>query len=372
MVAAAVGAGIAVSGVAGAAISSGAAGKASDQQEQSAEDANALQKQIYDQNTQNFQPYLQAGNAGLNALLYRLGLGGSANGAPVAPQQTADQIRQQLLPQYTSTKTTTPDVPQFIYSQWGGGDAGTSYGYVPNPDYQAPQSEQVIDEAGLQKAINDQLAQQSQAVSQQGQAGQPGNADFGSLLNPYQAYKPFSADDFQVDPGYQFRLDQGDQQIKQAAASTGGLNSGRALKALNDYNQGSASQEYQQAYNRYNNDYTTGFNSYNTSQNNLFNKLAAVTGIGQSSASALAGVGNNYANQVGSNDLQAGNAAAAGTVGQANAANQAIGTGTNALSNYLLNQQSQSGYGAAPQNGAPSNLANGSMYGDASSRVEYQ
>src|SRR3546814_904516 len=95
------------------------------------------------------------------------------------------------------------------------------------------------------------------------------------------------------------------------------------------YNSGMASQEYGNAYNRFNND-----------QNSQFNKLAAITGIGQSSASALAGVGQNYANQVGNNLVGAGNAQAAGIVGGANAINQGIGQAGNALQGYLANRQS--------------------------------
>lgn len=49
---------------------------------------------------------------------------------------------------------------------------------------------------------------------------------------------------FKASPGYQFRLNQGIDAIDQSAASRGGLYSGRTLKALNDYGQGMASQEY--------------------------------------------------------------------------------------------------------------------------------
>lgn len=50
---------------------------------------------------------------------------------------------------------------------------------------------------------------------------------------------------FQTSPGYQFRLDQGTQAIDRSAASRGNLGSGATLKALSDYGQGMASQEYQ-------------------------------------------------------------------------------------------------------------------------------
>ncbi len=53
------------------------------------------------------------------------------------------------------------------------------------------------------------------------------------------------------DPGYQFRLGQGLQAAQNSAAGGGGLHSGRALKALNDYAQGQASQEFGASYNRF-------------------------------------------------------------------------------------------------------------------------
>lgn len=49
---------------------------------------------------------------------------------------------------------------------------------------------------------------------------------------------------FQEDPGYKFRQQQGEEAIQRQAAATGGRNSGATMKALADYNQGLASQEY--------------------------------------------------------------------------------------------------------------------------------
>lgn len=402
MVAAAVAGAAVVGGVASSAMSADASKSAAGAQANAAEDANAIQKEQYDQNTENFQPYLDAGGAGLNALLYRLGLGGSATGAPTAAVKTADQIREQLLPQFTTQATNPAPVdisklpsdvqtgsPVWAYDgaagKWGyqytthsGGDSdySSSQWYYPTAGESTSSS---VDEAGLQKAINEQLAQQSAA-----QSSQSSDPNYGSLLSqyaaytPYKEYTPFTTADFQEDPGYQFRLDQGTEALNRSAAATGGLNSGRALKAAQDYVQGSANQEYSDAYNRYVNDYTTGFNSHvnnyttgfnadQTGKNNIFNKLATVAGIGQSSAAALAGVNSNYANQVSGNTLAAGNSLAAGTVGTQNAINSGIGTATNALTSYLTSQQnglaSQSGY-VAPT------VVNGSGWGDASSRYE--
>lgn len=367
MVAAAVGVGSAVAGVAGSAMSSSAAGKAAGAQSRAAEETNQLQRDIYEQNRGNLEPYNQFGQAGMNALAYRLGLGGvSPNGQTLGRQQTYDEIRQELLPQFQNSGGFSggnpPDVRtltgggapgNFSDAQWGydpnakkwgyqltyqgGGDAGNPY---TNWVYADGAGSGGMDESGLEAAIQQRLAQQQAA-----QAAAQNDPLYGSLLNTYKEYKPFSTSDFQVDPGYQFRQQQGEQAIERMAAARGGLNSGRAAKDLASFNSGLASQEYQNAYGRYNNDYLTGFNAFNTNQNNIYNRLMGVTGVGQSAANALAGIGSNTANQISNNTLQAGNAAAAGIVGQQNAINSGIGSVTNALMGYLGSRpQGTSGY----------------------------
>lgn len=111
-----------------------------------------------------------------------------------------------------------------------------------------------------------------------------------------------------MDPGYQWRLQQGNQGVMNTAAVSGSSLSGPALKALLEYNQGAASQEYGSAFDR-----------FQTQQGNIFQRLTSMTGLGQNAA---AGVGNNAmttGGQIGSNIIGAGNAAAAGQIGAANA-----------------------------------------------------
>lgn len=50
--------------------------------------------------------------------------------------------------------------------------------------------------------------------------------------------------DFETDPGYNFRMSEGVKAIDRSAASRGLLRSGAQVKAVNDYGQGMASQEY--------------------------------------------------------------------------------------------------------------------------------
>ena len=81
------------------------------------------------------------------------------------------------------------------------------------------------------------------------------------------------------DPGYAFRLSEGQKALDRSAAARGGLISGGALKAATRYGQDMGSQEYGNAYNRALTSYNTGV----ASENQLYNRQAALSGIGQTS-----------------------------------------------------------------------------------------
>jgi hypothetical protein len=141
--------------------------------------------------------------------------------------------------------------------------------------------------------------------------------------------RSFSMADFQNDPGYAFRMQEGQKAIERSAAARGGGNSGATMKALNAYNSGQASQEYQGAYDRFNNDRTQ-----------RFNKLASLAGLGQTAAGVDASAGASSAANISSNTLSAGNASAASSIAQGNAINSAIGNGMNTWMNYqYMNKQ---------------------------------
>lgn len=134
----------------------------------------------------------------------------------------------------------------------------------------------------------------------------------------------FTMADFNADPGYQFRMDQGQQALERSAAAGGGLLSGGTGKALEQYGQNFASNEYSNAYNRFNNDQST-----------RFNRLSALAGTGQTATNTLGALGAQTASNIGENYLQAGNAQAAAYVGQGNA----INNGVSSLGNFYLQQQ---------------------------------
>jgi len=134
--------------------------------------------------------------------------------------------------------------------------------------------------------------------------------------------KSFSMDDFTADPGYGFRMSEGLKAMDRNAAARGGLISGAALKAGARYGQDMASQEY-----------TNAFNRYQTNRGNQLQPLQSLAGIGQTATNNLASVGSNYASNVGNIDTNATNVRAnAGLTSGAGYAS-AYGAVGNALNN---------------------------------------
>ena len=134
--------------------------------------------------------------------------------------------------------------------------------------------------------------------------------------------KSFSMDDFTADPGYGFRMSEGLKAMDRNAAARGGLISGAALKAGTRYGQDMASQEY-----------TNAFNRYQTNRANQLQPLQSLAGIGQTATNNLASVGSNYASNVGNIDTNATNVRAnAGLTSGAGYAS-AYGAVGNALNN---------------------------------------
>lgn len=144
-------------------------------------------------------------------------------------------------------------------------------------------------------------------------------------------YTPFSYNAMTADPGYAFRLSEGQKALDRQAAARGGLISGGALKAAERYGQDMGSQEY-----------TNAFNRYQVERQAKLQPLQSLAGVGQTTAANLGQAGQNYAANVGQNYIGAGNALAAGQVGSANAWNQALGqTGSMYMQNQMLNQLGQ-------------------------------
>lgn len=111
--------------------------------------------------------------------------------------------------------------------------------------------------------------------------------------------------DFNADLGYAFRMSEGQKAIERSAAARGGLNSGATMKALTRFGQDTASSEFNNAYNRFNAD-----------RDRRYNRLSSLAGLGQTAQAQVNQAGMNYGNNVSSNLVGMGNAAAAAKIGR--------------------------------------------------------
>lgn len=92
--------------------------------------------------------------------------------------------------------------------------------------------------------------------------------------------RDFTLADFQAEPGYEFRRTEGLRGIEQSAAARGGALSGNTLRALNDFNSNIASDEFGNAYSRWNSD-----------RDRRFARLSNVSSQGQSAAAGVGSMG---------------------------------------------------------------------------------
>ena len=136
-------------------------------------------------------------------------------------------------------------------------------------------------------------------------------------------YTPFGMDQFQQDPGYAFRMSEGMKALERSAAARGGLLSGGMLRGAQRYGQDLASQEYMNAFNR-----------YQAERNARLNPLQSLAGVGQTATNQLGQAGQTMASNVGQALGAAAQARASGYIGGANALSQGLGT-------YLNYQQGQ-------------------------------
>jgi len=271
--------------------------------ESATKEATALQKEIYEQTREDSMPWYNTGKAGIGRLGELLGLQG--NGGALDRQSVYDE----LAPQFT---TTTPksggdlyfDIDGSVKNMAGLEDSyrKKTRGYGGGLEYQTGllgSAEEIADfmtargyEAaggmgGSTESINYEALN---AAVEERLANQETPEGFGSLL------ERFSMDDFEEDPSYQFRQDEGNKALERAMAAQGvtlggggfgGVNP-QAARALQEQNQNLASQEYGNAYNRYNAD-----------QQNVYNRLMGVAGMGQGTTGQLQQAGQAYATNTG-------------------------------------------------------------------------
>lgn len=136
-------------------------------------------------------------------------------------------------------------------------------------------------------------------------------------------YTPFSMEQFQQDPGYAFRMREGLKALDRSAAARGGLLSGNQLRGVTQFGQDLASQEY-----------TNAFNRYQAERAARLNPLQSLAGMGQSNAATMAQQAGQFGQALGQAEATKGNIRASSYMGMANAL-------TGGLGQYLNYQQNQ-------------------------------
>jgi hypothetical protein len=180
-------------------------------------------------------------------------------------------------------------------------------------------------------AMRDSAAYQKQMFDIQNEQQRPyREAGYSALsdianMKPYLT-KQFGQEDFLagIDPSYNFRLAQGNLATTNLANQSGGLIGGNALQGLTNYGQNAASQEFGNAFNR-----------FQTQRSNIYNNLASIAGLGQTSLGQTGQLAGTTSQGVGSAISGAGSAIGAGQVAMGNA----LGSGLQTLGNqqYISN-----------------------------------
>lgn len=179
-----------------------------------------------------------------------------------AGEQQALQQFQQSVQQYQLQQQALQQSPQSAPGQPASSNL-SSFGSLNQP-FSA--TDLAADGAPKTPAF-DQAVPTASEFAQYGGATPLGQFSDTTNLAGFQDVPAFNADMMKDDPGYQFRLDQGMRGVNNSAAAKGGLLSGAAIKAADQYNQDYASGEYQNAFGRYQTTRGNTLQDYLTNQN---------------------------------------------------------------------------------------------------------
>jgi len=325
---------IAIGSVAASVIGAGASIYSSNQQAnaiqgaagQSASMYNGAQSGIAGQNA----PYQSAGLQGLSTLLGGFGMRSPTANLSVNPNTGAPLTLADFMAYNNNAApgdTNNANDAQIQFSQYMSG------GYNPSqtPNWQAAMGWR----PGAGGAPGAPMGPGSATGGRAPMQGGGGQGGAPNLLSN------FSMSDFLADPGYAFNLQQGMRGINQQAAARGNYYSPGTLMDLSSFIQGNASNEFQNAFSR-----------WDTQRQQDVSNLMGIVGLGtgQTNVNVGAGLagaqGGAQAAQFGAN---AGAVNAAGTMGVANA----LGGGANTYMNALMMQQLMQQQNPSSLYGAP-------------------
>lgn len=144
-----------------------------------------------------------------------------------------------------------------------------------------------ISAAASREAIDLQRKMYYEGVARQQPWLEAGQIALNKLIPEATNYQNFGMEQFKQDPGYAFRMSEGMKALENSAAARGGLLSGATMKGIQRYGQDMASQEYMNAFNR-----------YQVERQARLNPLQSLAGVGQTTANALAAGGQAFAGNV--------------------------------------------------------------------------
>jgi hypothetical protein len=164
-------------------------------------------------------------------------------------------------------------------------------------------------------------------------------------LVPMTDYQNFGMEQFQQDPGYAFRMSEGMKNLERSAAARGGLLSGSTLKGIQRFGQDLASQEYQNAFNR-----------YGIERDRRLGPLQSLAGVGQTTSQQLGAAGTQFANTMGNIGMNQANVQGNAQMARASA----YGDTTNQLANLAGRYYGGSGgYNYQPFGGGSGSFGEG-------------
>ena len=162
------------------------------------------------------------------------------------------------------------------------------------------------------------LTAQNRLLTLLGLGGQETAPEYGRYA------RDFGRADFTADPGYGFRMSEGMKALERSAAARGGLLSGATLRGVQRFGQDLASQEYQNAFNR-----------YQVNRAAQLNPLQSLMGAGQTGANVLTSAAGDVGRGLAGTYMGAGAAQAAGLAGAGQARASGYVGATNALTGAL-------------------------------------
>jgi hypothetical protein len=259
-------------------------------------EASATQLQMFREQQASMQPWLTSGSNALNKLNAMMGLPQYQQGNALVPGGGTAPVA-----------PTKPTIDSSVAEFLPGGNDDT--GWTRNPAYAGPQ-------ASMEK-YNQDWADYTRKLAEY-------NAKGGGLVPATQPATQTQSQDWRslMDPGYEFRKQEGVNALAAAGAASGNYGSGNMGVALQDFGQNLASQEYQ----------------------NVYNRLAGMSGTGQVQSQAIGNMGVNTGGVMANYLNQAGQNIAQGQIAGSNALAGGVRNLENGIASYYMYKQPAADY----------------------------